>query len=33
MGYAHGTLQKEKAYKFMNDVWRYMEEQVVCCMI
>ena len=29
MGYAHGMLQKEKVSNLMNDVWKYLEEQVV----
>lgn len=29
MGYAHGALMKEKAKGLINDVWSYMEEQVV----
>lgn len=29
MGYAHGELQKEKAVNMMDDVWKYLEEQVV----
>ena len=30
MGYAHGVLMKEKAQSMMNDVWKYLEDQVVC---
>ena len=29
MGEAHGQLQKEKAAKFMNSVWEYLEQQIV----
>ena len=29
MGYAHGELMTEKAQGLMNDVWAYLEEQVV----
>ncbi len=29
MGYAHGELLKEKAKNMMDDVWKYLEEQVV----
>ena len=29
MGYAHGSLMKEKAKGLINDVWAYMELQVV----
>lgn len=29
MGYAHGELMKEKAEQMINDVWSYLEEQVV----
>jgi isopenicillin-N N-acyltransferase like protein len=28
MGYAHGTLMRETAIKFINSVWTYMESQV-----
>ncbi len=29
MGFAHGELLKEKAKNMMDDVWKYLEEQVV----
>ena len=29
MGYAHGSLMKDKVKGLMNDVWAYMELQVV----
>ncbi|CAK8694659.1 unnamed protein product [Clavelina lepadiformis] len=29
MGYAHGTLLKKEASMFMNQVWDYLEEQVI----
>ena len=29
MGYAHGELMKERATGLINDVWNYLEEQVV----
>jgi exportin-7 len=29
MGYAHGELMTSQAHSFMNDVWSYLEEQVV----
>ncbi len=29
MGYAQGELLKEKVNDMMNDVWKYLEEQVV----
>lgn len=29
MGFAHGELMKQKALNMMNDVWAYLEEQVV----
>jgi len=31
MGYAHGTLLKDKATAFMNELWLYLEDQVVSC--
>lgn len=30
MGYAHGKLMKEEAPQFINAVWTYLEDQVVC---
>jgi len=29
MGYAQGTLLKKEASQFMNEVWEYLEDQVV----
>jgi hypothetical protein len=29
MGYAHGQLMQERAKSMMNDVWSYLEDQVV----
>lgn len=29
MGYAHGELMQEKAKSMMDDVWSYLENQVV----
>ena len=29
MGFAHGTLLKKEATTFMNQVWEYLEDQVV----
>ena len=29
MGYAHGELMKDIASKFIDDVWKYLEEEVV----
>lgn len=29
MGFAHGQLMQEKAKNMMNDVWSYLEAQVV----
>ena len=29
MGYAHGTLLKKEMFTFMNEVWDYLEDQVV----
>lgn len=33
MGYAHGELMTEKAQGMINDVWNYLEEQVVSNLI
>ena len=33
MGYAHGELMQEKAKSMMNDVWNYLEDQVVCIIL
>lgn len=30
MGYAHGKLMKEEATQFINAVWTYLEDEVVC---
>ena len=30
MGYAHGQLMKEKAQHLVDDVWAYMEQEIVC---
>ena len=32
MGLAHGQLMKDKAQQLVNDVWAYMELQVVCLL-
>ena len=29
MGYAHGELMSERAQGMVNDVWNYLEEEVV----
>ncbi|XP_077988524.1 protein dcd1A-like [Glandiceps talaboti] len=29
MGYAHGTIMKEEATKFVNDVWKYLEDTII----
>ena len=29
MGFAHGTLMKENATRFINAVWAYLEKEVV----
>jgi len=29
MGYAQGTLLKKELFTFMNEVWDYLEDQVV----
>ena len=29
LGYAHGQLMQEKANNMINDVWNYLEDQVV----
>ena len=29
MGYAHGQLMKEKAQHLIDDVWAYMEQEIV----
>ena len=33
MGYAHGELMQENAKNMMNDVWNYLEDQVVTCIL
>ena len=33
MGYAHGQLMQERAKSMMNDVWSYLEDQVVCIIL
>ena len=33
MGYAHGQLMQERAKSMMNDVWSYLEDQVVCILL
>ena len=33
MGYAHGTLMRDKVKGFLNDVWAYMELVVVSVII
>ncbi|XP_076461219.1 protein dcd1B-like isoform X2 [Babylonia areolata] len=29
MGFAHGTLMKDKAKQMIDDVWKYMEDQII----
>ena len=33
MGYAHGQLMKEKAQHLFDDVWAYMEQEIVCAIL
>ena len=33
MGYAHGQLMQERAKSMMDDVWNYLEDQVVCTVL
>ncbi len=33
MGYAHGQLMKERAESMLNNVWQYLEQQIVSVLL